>query len=39
MQKIFLYVEVIDHPIWKSRDFWEAASFDSAYEELKASFH
>jgi len=23
------------HHLWKSRDFWEAAIFDSAYEELK----
>ncbi len=34
--KIFLHSELIDHPIWKSVDFWECAIFLSIKEELES---
>ncbi|KAL4497007.1 hypothetical protein ABPG72_002163 [Tetrahymena utriculariae] len=33
--KIYLYQQIMNHYLWKSRDFWESAIFDSAFEELK----
>ncbi|EAS07717.2 Fes/CIP4-like domain protein (macronuclear) [Tetrahymena thermophila SB210] len=33
--KVYLYQQIMNHYLWKSRDFWESAIFDSAFEELK----
>jgi len=35
-EKVYLQNDVVDHSVWKSIDFWKAASYLSIYEEIKA---